>query len=104
MREMYRNEADSSPTSPESSLESSVQDPFCDRFPWFKVIGRAFLYLSNLLYSITLVQKIPIANEKGDVIGFLRVALQPVTGEKHTLPRPSDLHLLTLTQFNLTLT
>ncbi|XP_074605037.1 kinesin family member unc-104 isoform X3 [Brevipalpus obovatus] len=81
MREMYRNEADSSPTSPESSLESSVQDPFCDRFPWFKVIGRAFLYLSNLLYSITLVQKIPIANEKGDVIGFLRVALQPVTDD-----------------------
>lgn len=83
MREMYKNEAEMSPTSPESLMDSTFarSDPFYDRFPWFKVIGRAFLYLSNLLYSLTLVQKIPIVNEKGDVIGFLKVALQPVTGK-----------------------
>lgn len=80
MREMYKNEAEISPTSPEESSFTRA-DPFYDRIPWFKVIGRAFLYLSNLLYSLTIVQKIPIVNEKGDVIGFLRVAIQPVTDE-----------------------
>ena len=50
MREMYSNAADISPTSPERSMEYSViddnsspsihADPFYDRFPWFRSIGR----------------------------------------------------------------
>lgn len=53
-------------------------DPFYDRFPWFRLIGRSFIYLSNLLYPVPLVHKIPIVNERGDVRGYIRVAVQPV--------------------------
>lgn len=81
MRDMYRNE-EGSPTSPDSALGESTSggDPFYDRFPWFRLIGKSFVYLSNLLYSVNIIQKIPIVNEKGDVKGFLRVAIQPVQG------------------------
>lgn len=41
MREMYHNEAELSPTSPEYNVESITGgDPFYDRFPWFRLIGR----------------------------------------------------------------
>ena len=42
MREMYHNEADLSPTSPEPQNLDSVTggDPFYDRFPWFRLVGR----------------------------------------------------------------
>ena len=47
MREMYTNAADASPNSPDRSIESistndvNIQtDPFYDRFPWFRPIGR----------------------------------------------------------------
>ncbi len=50
MREMYSNAADCSPNSPERSHEclttgeistATIQaDPFYDRFPWFRPIGR----------------------------------------------------------------
>ncbi|CAF3052788.1 unnamed protein product, partial [Rotaria sp. Silwood2] len=50
MREMYSNAADVSPTSPNRSMDSlttddvstaTIQaDPFYDRFPWFRPIGR----------------------------------------------------------------
>ena len=51
MREMYTNAADISPTSPDQNLESIITgnntstnatstDPFYDRFPWFRPIGR----------------------------------------------------------------
>lgn len=99
MREMYHNEAELSPTSPDYNVESltggellkliyethkfteiffSPGDPFYDRFPWFRLIGRSFIYLSNLLYPVPLVHKIPIVNERGDVKGYIRVAVQPV--------------------------
>lgn len=79
MREMYKNEADYSPTSPESEQHTCIgADPFHDRFPWFRLIGRAFVYLSNLLYSLSLIQKVAIVNEHGDVVGYLRIAIQSV--------------------------
>lgn len=55
-------------------------DPFYDRFPWFRLIGRAFIYLSNLMYPVPLIHKVSIVNEKGDVKGYLRVAIQAVSG------------------------
>ncbi|KAF8794618.1 Kinesin-like protein unc-104 like protein [Argiope bruennichi] len=83
MREMYHNEAELSPTSPEYNVESITGgDPFYDRFPWFRLIGRAFVYLSNLLYPVPLIQKVAIVNEKGDVKGYLRVAVQAVLDEE----------------------
>jgi kinesin family protein 1 len=41
---------------------------------------RSFVYLSNLLYPVSLIHKIAIVNEKGDVKGYLRVAVQAVVG------------------------
>ncbi|KAJ8959613.1 hypothetical protein NQ318_021799 [Aromia moschata] len=82
MREMYHNEAEMSPTSPDYNVESLTGgDPFYDRFPWFRMVGRGFVYLSNLLYPITLIHKIAIVSEKGDVRGYLKVAVQAVMDE-----------------------
>ena len=33
-------------------------DPFYDRFPWFRMLGRAFVYLTNLLHNVPLVHKV----------------------------------------------
>ncbi|XP_012160204.1 kinesin-like protein unc-104 isoform X6 [Ceratitis capitata] len=83
MREMYHNEAELSPTSPDYNVESLTGgDPFYDRFPWFRMVGRSFIYLSNLLYPVPLVHKVAIVNERGDVRGYLRVAVQPVLDEE----------------------
>lgn len=83
MREMYHNEAELSPTSPDYNVESLTGgDPFYDRFPWFRMVGRSFVYLSNLLYPVPLVHKVAIVNERGDVRGYLRIAVQPVMDEE----------------------
>ncbi|XP_028817176.1 kinesin-like protein KIF1A isoform X7 [Denticeps clupeoides] len=55
-------------------------DPFYDRSPIFSVVGRAFVYLSNLLYPVPLVHRVAIVSEKGEVKGFLRVAVQAISG------------------------
>lgn len=44
--------------------------------------GRAFVYLSNLLYPVPLVHRVAIVSEKGEVKGFLRVAVQAISGRK----------------------
>ncbi|XP_034947689.1 kinesin-like protein unc-104 isoform X4 [Chelonus insularis] len=85
MREMYHNEAELSPTSPDYNIESITGgDPFYDRFPWFRMVGRSFVYLSNLLYPVPLIHKVAIVNEKGDVKGYLRVAVQAVVEEENS--------------------
>lgn len=44
MREMYHNEAEMSPTSPDYNVENLTGgDPFYDRFPWFRMVGRSGL-------------------------------------------------------------
>ena len=42
MREMYEVEPDSSPGSPDDPMMEALlgSDPFYDRFPWFRMIGR----------------------------------------------------------------
>lgn len=48
MREMYHNEAELSPTSPDYNIESLTGgDPFYDRFPWFRMVGR---YVNHIIY------------------------------------------------------
>nr|XP_055069469.1 kinesin-like protein KIF1A isoform X4 [Misgurnus anguillicaudatus] len=59
---------------------SKPEDPFYDRSPLFSVVGRAFVYLSNLLYPVPLVHRVAIVSEKGEVKGFLRVAVQAISG------------------------
>lgn len=55
-----------------------TNDPFYDRHHWCTIIGRAYLYLSNLLNPIDVVQNIAVVNDSGDVKGYLRVAIQAV--------------------------
>ncbi|XP_038677292.1 kinesin-like protein KIF1B isoform X14 [Scyliorhinus canicula] len=65
-----------------SDIFGDGQDPFYDRSPWFILVGRAFVYLSNLLYPVPLVHKIAIVSEKGEVRGFLRVGVQSITADE----------------------
>ncbi|XP_053706338.1 kinesin-like protein KIF1B isoform X9 [Synchiropus splendidus] len=65
-----------------SDIFSDGQDPFYDRSPWFILVGRAFVYLSNLLYPVPLVHRVAIVTEKGDVRGFLRVGVQAIAADE----------------------
>ncbi|XP_063091558.1 kinesin-like protein KIF1B isoform X9 [Cavia porcellus] len=65
-----------------SDLFSDGHDPFYDRSPWFILVGRAFVYLSNLLYPVPLIHKVAIVSEKGEVRGFLRVAVQAIAADE----------------------
>ena len=47
----------------------------------FRLVGRAFVYLSNLMYPVPLIHRIAIVNERGDVKGYLRVAVQAILGK-----------------------
>lgn len=50
--------------------------------------GRAFVYLSNLLYPVPLVHRVAIVSEKGEVKGFLRVAVQAISGKRGDTTSP----------------
>ncbi|XP_033095847.1 kinesin-like protein KIF1A isoform X3 [Anneissia japonica] len=93
MREMYDNQSDGMSMTPESNgtLENAMtcRDPFYDRFPWFRLVGRSFVYLSNLLVPISLVQKVAVVNERGDVQGYLRISIQHVSPEDEALDKSS---------------
>ncbi|XP_061689988.1 kinesin-like protein KIF1B isoform X8 [Syngnathoides biaculeatus] len=65
-----------------SDIFSDGQDPFYDRSPWFILVGRAFVYLSNLLYPVPLVHRVAIVTEKGGVRGFLRVGVQAIAADE----------------------
>ena len=57
MREMHQNEAEVSPSSPEITADQAGHDPFYDRFPWFRRVGRAVVFLSNLMYPVPLIHR-----------------------------------------------
>ncbi|XP_056091524.1 kinesin-like protein KIF1A isoform X7 [Rhinichthys klamathensis goyatoka] len=83
MREMYDRAAEVPSTTVEDCDHMmSGGDPFYDRFPWFRLVGRAFVYLSNLLYPVPLVHRVAIVSEKGEVKGFLRVAVQAISADE----------------------
>ncbi|XP_051990117.1 kinesin-like protein KIF1A isoform X6 [Xyrauchen texanus] len=83
MREMYDRAAEvPSPALEDCDHMMSGGDPFYDRFPWFRLVGRAFVYLSNLLYPVPLVHRVAIVSEKGEVKGFLRVAVQAISADE----------------------
>uniref|UniRef100_A0A4W4H6C1 plus-end-directed kinesin ATPase n=1 Tax=Electrophorus electricus TaxID=8005 RepID=A0A4W4H6C1_ELEEL len=83
MREMYDRAAEV-PSSAVEECDHALTggDPFYDRFPWFRLVGRAFVYLSNLLYPVPLVHRVAIVSEKGEVKGFLRVAVQAISADE----------------------
>lgn len=84
MREIYQKDEI---TLKEDTLSDNFEsgDPFYDRFPWFRLIGRSYLYISNLIYPINLVQNVPIVSEKGDVKGFIRISIDYVQGKLNHL-------------------
>uniref|UniRef100_A0A8C0F096 plus-end-directed kinesin ATPase n=1 Tax=Bubo bubo TaxID=30461 RepID=A0A8C0F096_BUBBB len=55
------------------------RDPFYDRSPLFSLVGRL---VSNLLYPVPLVHRVAIVSEKGEVKGFLRVAVQAISADE----------------------
>ena len=73
MREMYHNEADRSPTSPDMSPTSmTCSDAFYDRFPWFRLVGRFNFNLNVVAVFITLLlNKSVLLNYKQMQIGLL---------------------------------
>ncbi|XP_069466094.1 kinesin-like protein KIF1B isoform X22 [Ambystoma mexicanum] len=83
MREMY-DRAGEMASALQDDNESTMtgSDPFYDRFHWFKLVGRAFVYLSNLLFPVPLVHRVAVVSEKGEVRGFLRVAVQAISGDE----------------------
>jgi hypothetical protein len=42
----------------------------------FVFVSRAFVYLTNLLYGLPLVQSIAIVSERGEIKGYLKIAIQ----------------------------
>jgi kinesin family member 1 len=88
MREMYQREAEAtSPMTPDAGVDGMTgTDPFYDRFPWFRLVGRAFVYIKNILHNVPLVHKVAIVNERGEVKGFLRVGIQIVSKEEQEKP------------------
>ncbi|XP_048206165.1 kinesin-like protein KIF1B isoform X3 [Perognathus longimembris pacificus] len=83
MREMYDRAGEmASNAQDESETTMTGSDPFYDRFHWFKLVGRAFVYLSNLLYPVPLIHRVAVVSEKGEVRGFLRVAVQAIAADE----------------------
>uniref|UniRef100_A0A672M2V8 plus-end-directed kinesin ATPase n=1 Tax=Sinocyclocheilus grahami TaxID=75366 RepID=A0A672M2V8_SINGR len=84
MREMYDRAGEMASSNPSEDVEGALtgSDPFYDRFHWFKLVGRAFVYLSNLLYPVPLVHRVAIVTEKGEVQGFLRVGVQAIAADE----------------------
>lgn len=83
MREMYDRAGEvASNAQDDSETTMTGSDPFYDRFHWFKLVGRAFVYLSNLLYPVPLIHRVAIVSEKGEVRGFLRVAVQAIAADE----------------------
>ncbi|XP_056279530.1 kinesin-like protein KIF1B isoform X21 [Pseudoliparis swirei] len=83
MREMYDRAGEMASANQEDDEGPLTgNDPFYDRFHWFKLVGRAFVYLSNLLYPVPLVHRVAIVTEKGEVRGFLRVGVQAIAADE----------------------
>jgi len=88
MRTFYNSPVSevSKPSIEPNNMENMIGgDPFYDRFPWFRLIGRSFIYLSNLLHNVPLIHKVAVVNEKGVVKGWLSVALQAIVTEEHEM-------------------
>ena len=89
MREAYHQGSTISlePSLPAAGPPALVgNDPFYDKTPWFKLIGRSFVFLSNLLVPISLVRKVAIVGEKGEVKGHLTVSVRYMTGNDDRTP------------------
>jgi hypothetical protein len=41
---------------------------------------RSFVYMRNVFYGVSLDQKVPIVNEKSEILGALLVRIEPIAG------------------------
>jgi hypothetical protein len=81
MRKMLNSSIDNF-NSNELTLEPTIgNDPFYDRYPWFRIIGRSYIYLSNLFHNTPLIHNVPIVSEKGIVQGWMKVTVQAINGK-----------------------
>lgn len=69
---------DSSIVDTDAYDSACTNDPFYDRHHWCTMIGKSYLYISNLLHPVTMVQNVPVVNNFGHVKGYLRVVVQAV--------------------------
>ena len=60
----------------------------------FRMVGRAYVFLSNLMYPVPLIHRLAVVNDKGDVKGYLRVAVQVILGKYHKITLASIYHKL----------
>lgn len=81
MQQFYNTSFHSDPRTLNSSLGMLGGDPFYDRYPWFRLIGRSFIYLSNLLVPFSLVHKVAVVGEKGEVKGHMTVSVRFMEGK-----------------------
>ena len=72
MRKLYATD--------DTPVTTPLQDPFYDRFPWFRLVGRAYAQLSNVLTGKELMHHLAVVSEKGEVVGILQVSLQKISG------------------------
>ncbi|KAG5442151.1 Kinesin-like protein unc-104, partial [Clonorchis sinensis] len=54
-------------------------DPFQIRDTWFRLVGRCFIYLSHLIFGVSLIQRVAIVDEHSRVCGFLKVLIEPMS-------------------------
>eukprot|EP00108_Taenia_solium_P012138 TsM_000000800 transcript=TsM_000000800 gene=TsM_000000800 len=55
---------------------AATTDPFYDKLPWFKPIGRCLVYLTNLYFDMSREQELPLINHNGKHVGFIRVLVE----------------------------
>lgn len=67
MREFYQS----------SMTNKKMVDPFSDRPPWFRSIGRAFMSIESLLYEVPVEHELLVLNEACAVVGRIRVSIMP---------------------------
>lgn len=82
MREMYQSSQCPDDDDLSSHLLLQTGDPFYDHSSWFRSIGHSYVFLSNLLVPVSLVRKVAIVGEKGEVKGHLTVSIRYMAGIK----------------------
>ena len=80
MRQFYNSYSRSSSRAVQSSLDEMGGDPFYDRHPWFRLVGRSYVYLTNLLVPLSLVHKVAVVGENGEVKGHVTLSVRVMQG------------------------
>lgn len=80
MRELYAQDDNDEISSSLNLILQLGGDPFYDHTSWFKSIGHSYVFLSNLLVPVSLVRKVSIVGDNGEVKGQLTVSIRYMAG------------------------